>query len=74
MVEVSEAAMTIQDAANEDAEIMWGMSVDESLGDTIRVTSIATRFDCQRELFSAPIISSNQNLNNDSIKLPSWME
>jgi len=58
MLEVNEASTTIQEAADADAEIMWGMSVDESLGDTVRVTIIATRFDGEAENFSAPIISS----------------
>ena len=44
MVEVNEASLIIQEAANTDAEIMWGMSIDENLGDTVRVTIIATRF------------------------------
>ena len=58
MLEVNEASTTIQEAADADAEIMWGMSVDESLGDTVRVTIIATRFDGESETLSAPIISS----------------
>ena len=44
MMEVNEASMTVQEAAHPDAEIIWGVSVDESLGDTIVVTIIATRF------------------------------
>ena len=44
MFEVNEASTTIQEAADSEAEIMWGMSIDESLGDTVRVTIIATRF------------------------------
>ena len=58
MLEVNEASVTIQEAADSDAEIMWGMSIDETLGDTVRVTIIATRFDGESETFSAPIISS----------------
>ena len=44
MMEINEASTTIQEAAHPDAEIIWGVSVDESLGDTIIVTIIATRF------------------------------
>ena len=44
MMEVNEASTTVQEAAHPDAEIIWGVSVDESLGDTIVVTIIATRF------------------------------
>ncbi|MBR1728530.1 MAG: cell division protein FtsZ [Selenomonadaceae bacterium] len=45
MTEVNEASTTVQEAAHPDAEIIWGVSVDESLGDTVSVTVIATRFD-----------------------------
>lgn len=45
MVEVNEASTTVQEAAHPDAEIIWGVSVDESLGDKVSVTVIATRFD-----------------------------
>ena len=45
MMEVNEASTTVQEAAHPDAEIIWGVSVDESLGDTVSVTVIATRFD-----------------------------
>lgn len=45
MMEVYEASTTIQEAAHPDAEIIWGASIDESLGDTVSVTVIATRFD-----------------------------
>ena len=44
LMEVNEASTTVQEAAHPDAEIIWGVSVDESLGDTIVVTIIATRF------------------------------
>ncbi|MBQ3337477.1 MAG: cell division protein FtsZ [Selenomonadaceae bacterium] len=44
MLEVNEASTTVQEAAHPDAEIIWGVSVDETLGDTIIVTIIATRF------------------------------
>ncbi len=58
MFEVNEASTTIQEAADSEAEIMWGMSIDPSLGDTVRVTIIATRFDGEAEAFNTPIISS----------------
>ena len=45
MMEVNEASTTVQEAAHPEAEIIWGVSVDESLGDTVSVTVIATRFD-----------------------------
>ena len=50
MLEVNEASVTIQESADTEAEIMWGMSIDESLGDTVRVTIIATRFHGEAEV------------------------
>lgn len=67
MLEVNEASVTIQEAADSDAEIMWGMSIDPSLGDTVRVTIIATRFEGESETFNNPIMSSiaqNQQYQN----------
>jgi cell division protein FtsZ len=40
MSEVMEVSNMIQDAANENAEIMWGVSIDPSLGDTVKVMII----------------------------------
>ena len=54
MMEVNEASTTVQEAAHPDAEIIWGVSVDESLGDKVSVTVIATRFDEEEEEISEP--------------------
>jgi cell division protein FtsZ len=40
--EVAEASERIHKEVGEDAEIFWGTSVDDSLGDEMRVTVIAT--------------------------------
>ncbi len=40
--EVSEASEIIANAAHPDATIIWGVSLDDSLEDTIRVTVVAT--------------------------------
>ena len=57
MLEVNEASTTVQEAAHPDAEIIWGVSVDESLGDKVSVTVIATRFDDEEaeETYSEPV-------------------
>ena len=43
--EANEAAGVVAAAAAEDANIIFGTTVDEDLGDTLRVTVIATGFD-----------------------------
>lgn len=45
LIETSEAAEIIRAAADEDAEIIYGTSIDESMGDMVRITLIATGFD-----------------------------
>jgi cell division protein FtsZ len=46
--EMEDAASLVQQQAHEDAEIIWGASIDETMGETVKVTVIATGFD--REL------------------------
>ena len=48
--EVSEAATIIQDAAGEKVNVIFGMVVDDSLSDEIRVTAIATGFNKEDKL------------------------
>lgn len=43
--ETSEAAEIIRAAAHEDAEIIYGTSIDETIGDAVMITLIATGFD-----------------------------
>jgi cell division protein FtsZ len=45
MKEIQEAASLIQEQAHEDANIIFGASIDESLGENVKVTVIATGFD-----------------------------
>jgi cell division protein FtsZ len=45
MREVSEAATLIQEQAHEDANIIFGATIDDAMGDAIKVTVIATGFD-----------------------------
>ena len=43
--EVNEAAKVIQEVVDPDAEIVFGAAIDESLGDEVKVTVIATGFE-----------------------------
>jgi len=45
LVEVSEAAKLVGEAAHPDANIIFGANVDEELNDQVWVTVVATRFD-----------------------------
>ena len=48
LFEVNEAAEVISKAADTEANVIFGAVIDESLGDQMRVTVIATGFDRQR--------------------------
>jgi cell division protein FtsZ len=52
--EVAEASEYIHSEVGEDAEIFWGTSVDESLGDEMRVTVIATGIGQEKERVERP--------------------
>jgi cell division protein FtsZ len=45
LLEVSEAAKVVQEAAHPDANIIFGANIDDSVTDEVWVTVIATRFD-----------------------------
>ena len=45
MDEVTEITDYIQDSAGQNAEIIWGNGIDESLGNNISITLVATGFD-----------------------------
>ena len=60
MIQVNEASTTVQEAAHPDAEIIWGVSVDDSLGDTIVVTIIATRFGEENDAPAEPEVPATK--------------
>jgi cell division protein FtsZ len=45
MKEIEEAASLVQEQAHEDANIIFGATIDENMGEMIKVTVIATGFD-----------------------------
>jgi cell division protein FtsZ len=47
--EVEEAARIVQEAAHEEANIIFGAVIDESLSDEVRITVIATGFTERKE-------------------------
>lgn len=52
--EINEAAELIHAEAHDDANIIWGMVIDEEMSDTVRVTVIATGFGDKAELRRSP--------------------
>ena len=68
--EIHEASSLIREAAHEDANIIFGAVVDESLGDSVRVTVIATGFGKEEELmtpkFTENVMPFSQRLTGDT--------
>ena len=64
-VEVQEAASIVEEILDPDVNIIWGMSLDESFDDEVKVTIIATGFEeqskepilktVQRDVFGKPL-------------------
>jgi cell division protein FtsZ len=55
LLETSEAAEVIRAAVDEEAEIIYGTSIDPTLGDAVRITLIATGFDQGGGIFDSAI-------------------
>jgi cell division protein FtsZ len=49
MKEIQEAASLVQEQAHDDANIIFGASIDESMGEALKVTVIATGFNSAQE-------------------------
>ena len=82
LFEVTEASQIIQEAADEEANIIFGSVIDETLNDEVRVTVIATGFD-QRPLksdkVSAKLEASLESSKIGTFKgtdfdIPTWMK
>ncbi len=53
MTEVSEAARIVTSSAADDAKVIFGATIDESMGGSMRIAVIATGFDDRRTNFNA---------------------
>jgi cell division protein FtsZ len=76
MTEVDDAAKIISAAADPDANIIFGATIDESMHDQIKIAVIATGFDHTRQTlkeFVKPIVDvaqKKQELRDDGQELP----
>jgi cell division protein FtsZ len=74
MDEVSEITDYIQNQAGLTADIIWGNCYDETLGDKISVTLIATGFQTKEERFSKAVPGSEKKVIPLSIENKSTIE
>jgi len=71
MFELSEANAVIQEAADPNANFIWGLRQKDDMGDSVRITVIATGFKREIEPFGkAPNFNSNSSNNNNSGAVP----
>jgi cell division protein FtsZ len=74
LIEASEAAEVVRQAAHPEAEIIFGASVDEDMAEEVWITVIATRFDnafsqrYQRDRRSQP--RESRRLDRDAVQRP----
>ena len=66
LTEVDAAARTVEACADENANIIYGQIVDESMGDTIRSTVIATGFRTDPRAANQPAYNRNDLLASSS--------
>jgi cell division protein FtsZ len=67
MREIQEAASLVQEQAHEDANIIFGASIDEGLGENVKVTVIATGFE------SAERLQTVETGNRVSVQVPATL-
>ena len=83
LFEVNEAAEVITGAADANANVIFGAVIDDSLGDEVRVTVIATGFGAQRRrrrietpaeaLAGAGTASGGGELSDAELEIPSFL-
>ena len=67
--EINDAASLVQQAAHEDANIIFGLLTDPDMGDVVKVTAIATGFDVERAAMQQ-VVSQQQAGRPRSTTLP----
>ncbi len=77
--EINDAARLITESADPEANIIFGANIEESLGDSIKVTVIATGFTEQKMKLKEPLKDAKEGLPNkdgsikgDGFARPSW--
>jgi cell division protein FtsZ len=71
--EINEASSMIQSEAHEDANIIFGTVVDESMGDDIRITVIATGFETAESAARANVAQLGGFRKASNIAVPTFI-
>jgi cell division protein FtsZ len=70
MIEVNQASQIIQNAVHEEAEIIFGTTIDENLGEGIRITVIGTRFEEDSRPQATQMASNMARINQHQATTP----
>ncbi|UNC92870.1 cell division protein FtsZ [Candidatus Contubernalis alkaliaceticus] len=73
LFEVNEAADIVAEAADPEANIIFGAVIDESLEDEVRVTVIATGFEERRDIKSAVKGVEEGTFSKDDLDIPAFL-
>jgi len=71
--EINEASSMIQQEAHEDANIIFGTVIDEKMGDTIRITVIATGFETGESRAKGNIAQFPGLRRGNNISIPTFI-
>lgn len=73
LFEVNEAAEIIAQAADPEANIIFGAVIDENMGDEVRVTVIATGFDAKIVRKDSSELDIKPFTNSDDLDIPAFL-
>ncbi|NLC53987.1 MAG: cell division protein FtsZ [Firmicutes bacterium] len=73
LFEINEAAAIITEAADPDANIIFGAVIDDNLGEEIRITVIATGFQQKKPRLGLEELELRSLVDGDELDIPSFL-
>lgn len=73
LFEINEAAAIITEAADPDANIIFGAVIDDKQGDEIRITVIATGFKQKKQRLGLEELELKSLVDGDELEIPSFL-
>lgn len=74
LFEINEASQVITEAADPDANIIWGTSVDSNLDDAVKITVIATGFEEKKKTVPAGGNAFRSGMRPSGIAVPEFLK
>jgi cell division protein FtsZ len=73
LFEINEAAAIVTEAADPDANIIFGAVIDDNQGEEIRITVIATGFQQKRQRLGLEELELRSLVDGDELEIPSFL-